>query len=61
MHVSQELSHLYPSTHDFTVLSKKSAPGLIIATGTIGASLKGHPALYLSSDAGINWSEVREP
>ncbi|ROT66468.1 hypothetical protein C7M84_015499 [Penaeus vannamei] len=58
LHVSQELSHLYPSTHDFTVLSKKSAPGLIIATGTIGASLKGHPALYLSSDAGINWSEV---
>ncbi|XP_037803738.1 sortilin-related receptor-like isoform X3 [Penaeus monodon] len=58
LHVSQELSHLYPSTHDLPVLSKKSAPGLIIATGTIGASLKGHPALYLSSDAGINWFEV---
>ncbi|XP_042893587.1 sortilin-related receptor-like isoform X2 [Penaeus japonicus] len=58
LHVSQELSHLYPSTHDLPILSKKSAPGLILATGTIGTSLKGYPGLYLSTDAGVNWYEA---
>ncbi|XP_071524036.1 sortilin-related receptor-like isoform X2 [Panulirus ornatus] len=58
LHVSQELSHLYPAAHTMPILSKKSAPGLILATGTIGNSLKGHTSLYLSADAGINWYQV---
>ncbi|XP_042228900.1 sortilin-related receptor-like isoform X2 [Homarus americanus] len=58
LHVSQELSHLYPAFHTLPVFSKKSAPGLILATGTIGTSLKGHTALYVSTDAGINWYQV---
>lgn len=59
LHLSQEFSQLYPASPAKPILSKKSAPGLILATGTIGTSLKGHPALYLSTDAGINWYQVR--
>ena len=29
-----------------------------MATGVIGTSLKGHPALYVSRDAGLTWKQV---
>lgn len=29
-----------------------------MATGVMGNSLKGHPALYVSRDAGLNWKQV---
>ncbi|XP_045625309.2 sortilin-related receptor isoform X2 [Procambarus clarkii] len=58
LQVSQELSHLYPAAHTMPILSKASAPGLILATGTIGKSLKGHTSLFVSTDAGINWYQV---
>ncbi|KAK7076324.1 Sortilin-related receptor [Halocaridina rubra] len=58
LHLSQELSKLYPATQTIPIMSKKSAPGLILGTGTVGTSLKGHAALYLSIDAGVNWYQV---
>lgn len=39
-------------------MSSKSAPGIIMATGVIGQNLKGHPALYVSRDAGYTWKQV---
>lgn len=59
LHVGQSLSHLYPSSEMTPILSKESAPGMILATGTIGTSLKDHhTSLYVSVDAGISWFQV---
>lgn len=59
LHVGQSLSHRYPSSEMTPILSKKSAPGLILATGTLGTTLKNHhTCLYVSVDAGINWFQV---
>lgn len=52
------MSRLYPANRTPPILSKKSAPGIILATGTVGKSLKGHPGVYLSTNAGVNWEEV---
>lgn len=41
-------------------MSSKSAPGIIMATGVVGTSIKGHPALYISRDAGLTWKQVLE-
>lgn len=40
------------------ILSSKSAPGLIIATGIYDQSMKGHPGVYMSRDAGVTWKQV---
>lgn len=40
LHLSQRFSHLYPDTRSISILSSKSAPGIIVATGVIGRSLK---------------------
>lgn len=58
LHVSQEFAHLYPALDATPLMSRASAPGLILATGTVASSLKGHAALYVSRDAGITWKEV---
>ncbi|KAL0117855.1 hypothetical protein PUN28_008920 [Cardiocondyla obscurior] len=58
LHLSQRFSQLYPVTRSVTIMSSKSAPGIIMATGVIGSSLKGHPALYVSRDAGLTWRQV---
>ncbi|XP_031838991.2 sortilin-related receptor [Nomia melanderi] len=58
LHLSQRFSQLYPVTRSVSIMSSKSAPGIIMATGVIGSSLKGHPALYVSRDAGITWKQV---
>ncbi|EZA49376.1 Sortilin-related receptor [Ooceraea biroi] len=58
LHLSQRFSQLYPVTRSVTIMSSKSAPGIIMATGVIGTSLKGHPALYVSRDAGLTWKQV---
>lgn len=58
LHLSQRFSQLYPVTRSVTIMSSKSAPGIIMATGVIGHSLKGHPALFVSRDAGLTWKEV---
>ncbi|XP_044254445.1 sortilin-related receptor-like isoform X1 [Tribolium madens] len=58
LHLSQKFSQLYPDTRSISILSSKSAPGLIIATGVLGKSLKGHYGVYISSDAGQTWRQT---
>lgn len=41
LHLSQRLSQLYPINKTAPILTSSSAPGIIVATGVIGASLKG--------------------
>lgn len=40
LHLSQKFAHYYPEIRAVGILSTKSAPGLIIATGVLGKSLK---------------------
>ncbi|KAG1664058.1 Sortilin-related receptor [Nymphon striatum] len=58
LHLTQKFSQLYPEVVSLPILARKSAPGLILATGVLGSSLKGHPEVYLSSDAGLTWHQV---
>lgn len=58
LHLSQKFSQLYPVSRAASIMSSKSAPGIIMATGVVGTSLKGHPALYVSRDAGLTWKQV---
>ncbi|KAG6442485.1 hypothetical protein O3G_MSEX002361 [Manduca sexta] len=39
-------------------MSSKSAPGVIMATGVMGKSLKGIPGVYMSRDAGLTWKRI---
>lgn len=39
-------------------MSSKSAPGVIMASGVIGKSLKGHPGVFISRDAGMTWKQI---
>ncbi|CAL8091762.1 unnamed protein product [Orchesella dallaii] len=58
LHISQRLSELYPRTRAVPVLSKKSAVGLVLATGTVNTTLKGHLGVYLSTDGAVNWRQI---
>ncbi|KAJ3658176.1 hypothetical protein Zmor_009933 [Zophobas morio] len=58
LHLSQKFSQLYPDTRSISILSSKSAPGIIIATGVLGKSLKGHYGVYISNDAGLTWRQT---
>ncbi|GAB6018639.1 hypothetical protein CHUAL_000319 [Chamberlinius hualienensis] len=58
LHLTQQFSYLYPASRAIPILSRKSAIGLVMATGIIGKSLKGHPKVYLSADGGMQWHEV---
>ena len=48
----------YPETKAKPILSGKSAPGLIISSGIIGPSMKGHTGLFVSSNGGMTWNQV---
>ncbi|KAG8190914.1 hypothetical protein JTE90_014395 [Oedothorax gibbosus] len=58
LHVTQKFSELYQRFRTASILSKQSAVGLIVASGVLGKSLKGHPSIFVSSDAGVTWREV---
>lgn len=58
LHLSQKFSQLYPVTRSVSIMSSKSAPGVILASGVIGKSLKGHPCVFISRDAGITWKQI---
>lgn len=58
LHLSQKFNQLYPVTRSVPIMSSKSAPGVIMATGVIGKSMKGHPCVYLSRDAGQTWKQI---
>uniref|UniRef100_A0A2S2QL46 Sortilin-related receptor n=1 Tax=Sipha flava TaxID=143950 RepID=A0A2S2QL46_9HEMI len=59
LHLTQMFAHVYPVTRTHTfILSSKSAPGIIMATGVVGKSLKGKPGVFVSRDAGLTWRQV---
>ncbi|KAL1509813.1 hypothetical protein ABEB36_004494 [Hypothenemus hampei] len=58
LHLSQKFSQLYPESRSIPILSSKSAPGTIIATGVLGHNLKGHSGVYISVDAGLTWKQT---
>lgn len=58
LHLSQKFSQLYPVTRSVTIMSSKSAPGVIMGTGVVGRSLKGHPCVFISRDAGQTWKQI---
>ena len=53
--------HFHMDTTDYArlgVYSLDSAPGIIVAHGTIGGQLSANPDLYISRDGGNTWSET---
>lgn len=58
LHLSQKFSQLYPVTRSVAIMSSKSAPGVIMATGVVGKTLKGHPCVFISRDAGQTWKQI---
>lgn len=58
LHLSQKFSQLYPVTRSVSIMSSKTAPGVIMATGVVGKSLKGHPCVFISRDAGQTWTQI---
>lgn len=58
LHLTQEFSRLYPGARNVPILSRESAPGIIMATGIIGQNLKDRPDVYVSSSAGYQWRPV---
>uniref|UniRef100_UPI00398ED6D8 sortilin-related receptor isoform X2 n=1 Tax=Pristiophorus japonicus TaxID=55135 RepID=UPI00398ED6D8 len=61
LHLAQRYSQLLNfQSRRMPILSKESAPGLIIATGSIGNNLANKPNVYVSSSAGARWREALE-
>ncbi|XP_043936973.1 sortilin-related receptor [Protopterus annectens] len=59
LHLAQKLSQLLNfQLRRMPILSKESAPGLIIATGSVGINLSNKPNVYISSNAGASWREA---
>uniref|UniRef100_A0A8C8EGP3 PKD domain-containing protein n=1 Tax=Oncorhynchus tshawytscha TaxID=74940 RepID=A0A8C8EGP3_ONCTS len=56
--------HLHVSDNPYTsgnIVSKESAPGIIVASGTIGPELTAYNvSIFMTSDAGNTWREVFE-
>ncbi|XP_036379298.1 sortilin-related receptor-like [Megalops cyprinoides] len=59
LHLAQRWSQLLNvQLRRMPILSKESAPGLIMATGSVGRSLANKPNVYVSSSAGARWREA---
>ncbi|XP_076833567.1 LOW QUALITY PROTEIN: sortilin-related receptor [Brachyhypopomus gauderio] len=59
LHLSQRWSQLLNiQLRRMPILSKESAPGLVMATGSVGRSLANKPDVYVSSSAGARWREA---
>uniref|UniRef100_H3DA53 Sortilin-related receptor n=1 Tax=Tetraodon nigroviridis TaxID=99883 RepID=H3DA53_TETNG len=59
LHLAQRWSQLFNiQLRRMPILSKDSAPGLIMATGSVGRSLANKPNVYVSSSAGARWREA---
>uniref|UniRef100_A0A3P8V3B2 Sortilin-related receptor n=1 Tax=Cynoglossus semilaevis TaxID=244447 RepID=A0A3P8V3B2_CYNSE len=58
LHLAQRWSQLFNiQLRRMPILSKDSAPGLIMATGSVGKNLASKPNVYVSSSAGARWRE----
>ncbi|KAK1153494.1 sortilin-related receptor [Acipenser oxyrinchus oxyrinchus] len=61
LHLAQRWSQLLNiQLRRVPILSKESAPGLILATGSVGNNLASKPNVYISSSAGARWREALE-
>ncbi|XP_032658219.1 sortilin-related receptor isoform X2 [Chelonoidis abingdonii] len=59
LHLAQRLSQLLNfQLRRMPILSKESAPGLIIATGSVGKNMASKTNVYVSSSAGARWREA---
>ncbi|KAK7883186.1 hypothetical protein WMY93_029360 [Mugilogobius chulae] len=59
LHLAQRWSQLLNiQLRRMPILSKDSAPGLIMATGSVGKNLANKPNVYVSSSAGARWKEA---
>ncbi|XP_069003442.1 sortilin-related receptor isoform X1 [Embiotoca jacksoni] len=59
LHLAQRWSQLFNiQLRRMPILSKDSAPGLIMATGSVGRNLANKPNVYVSSSAGARWKEA---
>ncbi|KAK2707907.1 hypothetical protein QYM36_015555 [Artemia franciscana] len=58
LHLSQRLTMLYPSIRTVPIVSSSSAIGILMATGVLGKSFKGHPGLFISSNGGSSWRQI---
>lgn len=58
LHLHQEFSRIHPVVRMQSIVSSESAPGVVMATGVIGRSLKGHSSVFISTDAGLTWYET---
>ncbi|XP_038610031.1 sortilin-related receptor isoform X2 [Tachyglossus aculeatus] len=59
LHLAQRLSQLLNfQLRRMPILSKDSAPGLVVATGSVGKNLANKVNVYISSSAGARWREV---
>lgn len=59
LHLAQRWSQLLNiQLRRIPILSKDSAPGLIMATGSVGKNLANKPNVYVSSSAGARWKEA---
>ena len=60
LHLTQEFSRLFPGSRASDIMSKKSAPGIVIGMGVIGKNLRHDPDMFISSNAGYTWHQVLE-
>ena len=60
LHLTQYFHRYFPFTRSVPILSKKSAVGIVMATGNINKTISKNANLnvYLSSDGGMDWHEV---
>lgn len=40
------------------MMSSKLAPGIVMASGVVGTTLKGYPGVFLSRDGGMSWKQI---
>ena len=59
--LSQKFSQYYAGSRNVPILSKASAPGLVLGTGSIGDTLGASDSqgVFRSSTAGASWRKVR--
>ncbi|ESN90112.1 hypothetical protein HELRODRAFT_194679 [Helobdella robusta] len=58
VHLAQMYNSLMPLARTQPILSSKSAPGILIGSGNVGASLTGNYDVFLSNDGGLVWRRV---
>jgi hypothetical protein len=60
LHLAQNFHYYHSEARTVPILSKKSAIGLVMATGTLGSRIGTEMNAYVSNDGGIMWREVSD-